>query len=104
MSEVELVCAPERFPSMIELMTEARARLLTTRGAISSCRLQLRNSVWDSIEQKKRLGAEGAMDRVSMVVTYAEAEAPADIRTDVIMGFTLPEVGCDMTSIFMLYG
>ncbi|KAF9277439.1 hypothetical protein BGZ68_009298 [Mortierella alpina] len=103
-SEVELVCAPERFPSMIELMTGTRTRLLTKKGALSSCRLQLRNTVWDSIEQKTRLGAEGAVDRVSMEVTFAEAEDPADIRTEVVMGFTLPEIGCDMTSIFMLYG
>ncbi|KAF9557560.1 hypothetical protein EC968_007598 [Mortierella alpina] len=103
-SEVELVCAPERFPSMIELVTGTRARFLTTRGSISSCRLQLRNSVWDSIEQKNRLGAEGSVDRVSMEVTYAGTEAPSDIRTDVVMGFTLPEIGCDMTGIFMLYG
>ncbi|CAO3572357.1 unnamed protein product [Mortierella alpina] len=104
LSEVELVCAPERFPSMIELMKETRARLLATRGAVSSCRLQLRNSVWDSIEQKNRLGAEGAVDRVSMVVTYAASETLTDVRTEVVMGFTLPEIGCDMTSIFMLYG
>ncbi|KAF9939168.1 hypothetical protein BGZ67_009830 [Mortierella alpina] len=104
LSEVELVCAPERFPGLIGLMTETRARLLGTRGAVSSCRLQLRNSVWDSLEQKNRLGMDGAVDRVSMVVTYAEAETPADIRTDVVMGFTLPEIGCDMTSILMLYG
>ncbi|KAG9324663.1 hypothetical protein KVV02_000340 [Mortierella alpina] len=104
LSEVELVCAPERFPSLIELMTETRARLLRTRGAVSSCRLQLRNSVWDSLEQKNRLGVDGAVDRVSMVVTYAEAETPADIKTDLVMGFTLPEIGCDMTSLLMLYG
>ncbi|KAF9958727.1 hypothetical protein BGZ72_011026 [Mortierella alpina] len=104
LSEVELICAPERYPNMIELMTGTRAKLLATRGALSSCRLQLRNNIWDSIEQQNRLGTEGAVDRVSMVVTYAESEIPSEIKTDVVMGYTLPEIGCDMTSIFMLYG